>query len=285
MKIIRKICEQIAWYVVFPPLEMLVRFALSFRPFKSYMYKKRGLDWLKMCRDIAENKGEYLPELSNEIRNDPGKVFSYIYQKNIWGNKESASGPGSTEKETASIRQQLPEIVQKYGIKTFLDIPCGDWRWMSRTSLGVEHYIGGDIVPEIVDNNEKLYGNDVRSFRVIDLINSELPQGDLLLCRDCLVHLSYEHIQRFLDHLHRSEIRYLLATTFVDDRRTNSDITTGNWRALNLEANPFHFPKPLEVILENSSERHGQDFDKAIALWEVARLPKKIIQTMESNDN
>jgi len=100
------------------------------------------------------------------------------------------------------------------------------------------------------------------------LIEDHLPSADLILCRDCLVHLSYDDIRNALKNICSSNIRYLLTTTFPN--RENRDIETGQWRPLNLEAHPFFLPKPIAVINENCSESKGAYSDKSLALWDLS---------------
>ena len=260
--------------VSFPLTKFLCKKYLNDSKFHRYMMKKDGLKWFETVSHIPETVMRVMPpDCFKEI--EPQKLFTLFYRMNYWESPESASGPGSSMNESQTIRSQIPELVKKYSWKKFVDIPCGDWNWMSTVDLGVEHYFGGDIVSDIIENNTKKYGNSHRVFQVINLTESPLPSGDVLLCRDCLVHLSYEHIGKFLCQLHDSGIRYLLSTTFTS-RNSNSDIITGHWRAINLEKEPFNFPSPLEIIIENSSERTGKDVDKSLALWKVRDLPKQL---------
>jgi hypothetical protein len=53
------------------------------------------------------------------------------------------------------------------------------------------------------------------------------------------------------------------------DCEENEDITTGDWRLLNLEKPPFNFPKPLQLLNEQCSEGGGQFCDKSLGLWRV----------------
>jgi hypothetical protein len=52
----------------------------------------------------------------------------------------------------------MPVLVEELGVRTFLDIPCGDFYWMKEVKLGVELYIGADIVSEAIDSNASEYG-------------------------------------------------------------------------------------------------------------------------------
>ena len=97
----------------------------------------------------------------------------------------------------------------------------------------------------------------------------------MILCRDCLVHLSYDDIFRALRNIKASGSTYLLATTFVS-RVTNFDCKTGSWRVLNLEKPPFLFPSPLRLVTENCTENGGIYADKSLALWrlnDIANFP------------
>jgi hypothetical protein len=258
--------------LIFFIIAPVVCYAINNKKFHLYMLKKKGIKWIDFINDNSNpiDKFSIVPCFDGF---DITQTFSHIHEKNLWNSTESNSGPGSTIRETVVIREMLPKLVDKYSIKRFIDIPCGDLNWIKSVELGVEHYLGGDIVTEIINANKSKYESETSTFEVVNLIETPLPEGDLLLCRDCLVHLSYENINKFLANLHASKIRYLLTTTFTA-RKSNKDIYTGNWRAINLEIDPFCFPEPLEVIVENSSERNGNDVDKSLALWEVCKLPK-----------
>ncbi|TRZ89741.1 MAG: class I SAM-dependent methyltransferase [Methanosarcinales archaeon] len=193
--------------------------------------------------------------------------FSEIYTKNIFGGKDSRSGEGSTLIQTAEIRRTIPALIQEFGIRTFLDAPCGDWFWMRKTPLGVVQYIGVDIVRILIEKNRRAFGNDSTKFLCLNLVEDPLPQVDLIFCRDCLVHLTFNDIHRVLANFKRSKSTYLLTTTFTD-RWDNADLVGKDiWRPLNLELPPFNFPKPFKLINEKCTEYHGQYADKHLGLW------------------
>ncbi len=112
-----------------------------------------------------------------------------------------------------------------------------------------------------------------RRFMVLDLTADALPPADLLLCRDCLVHLSHADIRRALENIARSRITCLLTTTFPGGA-TNEDIVTGDWRPLDLERPPFSFPPPLRLLEEGCTESDGRFADKSLGLWRVADLAR-----------
>lgn len=185
---------------------------------------------------------------------------------------ESHSGMGSGFEQTKIIRTAIPKLLEEYGCQTLVDAPCGDFYWMSHTPLKVKKYIGVDVIRELVKTNQEKYGSDVCSFVHLDMTQHSVPAGDMILCRDCLVHLSYAEIAQVLALFKKSGCRYLLTTTFPS-RKKNKDIVTGKWRPLNLMAPPFNFPQPLAIIEEGCTERKGKYWDKSLALWNLSDIP------------
>ena len=198
-------------------------------------------------------------------------TFQEIFNTNHWAGDESFSGPGSDSDQTQEIRKQIPLLIKKLGIRKFLDIPCGDFNWFSKMELNLESYTGGDIVSDIVYRNQSLFAGKNRRFIKIDLMHDPLPEADILLCRDCLVHFSNVDIQKSIENLKRSKIRYVLTTTFVKCNK-NTDIVTGDWRIINLQKPPFSLPAPMLLINENCAEGDGTYADKCLGLWAVEDL-------------
>ncbi|MCC6691659.1 MAG: class I SAM-dependent methyltransferase [Bacteroidia bacterium] len=197
-----------------------------------------------------------------------GEVFTDIYKKNTWKSIESHSGPGSTLLSTKNIRQQLPLLINELKIKTFLDLPCGDYNWMKEVKWDIEKYIGADIVPELINGNNKKYKNDKILFATLNLLEDKLPDADIIFCRDCLVHLSFDDIAKAFANIKNSNIKYILTTTFPNID-TNENIITGRWRRLDFRKEPFNLQPPFLVIEENNRT----DMDrKCMGLWEVKSL-------------
>lgn len=200
-------------------------------------------------------------------------AFRLAYRENLWRGNETPSGAGSSLAQTAVVAEALPGLCRRNGVGSLLDVPCGSFNWMAGVDLHGVRYTGGDIVPEIIAEATRLHGTTGRRFLVLDLTRSPLPAADLLLCRDCLVHLSYADIAKAVANIRSSEIEYLLTTTFTKESRF-TDIVTGDWRPINLEAPPFSFPSPLELLDERCTEQNGAFADKALGLWRVRDLPR-----------
>lgn len=204
------------------------------------------------------------------------KVFDKIFEENLWRDSDSRSGPGSNFSQTEVLRKTLPGFLKKYNVKSVLDVPCGDFNWMKeiKNELAevVDYYIGGDIISEIIVSNNLAYGDAKFSFQELDLTVSDLPTVDLILCRDCLVHLPYPDIYRALKSMKKSGSTYLLTTSFTSEFRKNKNILIGGWRPLNFQKMPFYFPATADVIIENCTENGGIYQDKSLVLWQISTL-------------
>lgn len=227
----------------------------------------------KRARTIAERRfEEHATELSKLGLQER---FERIYTTNLWSDPETRSGVGSTLESTRAIRAELPGALHALETRVLLDAPCGDFTWMGHVDLGAIQYIGGDIVPAIVGENERRYANESRRFIKLDLTSDPLPEADVLLCRDCLVHLSYRNIDAVLANVARSTVRFILMTSFPG-RGDNRDVDDGDWRTLDFEAPPFSFPAPVLTIVEECDEENGAYSDKSLVAWRVADLRARI---------
>jgi hypothetical protein len=179
-------------------------------------------------------------------------VFSNIYRTNNWGSGESRSGAGSTEHYTRGLRTNLPELINKLDIKTVLDAPCGDFNWMKYIlpNLNVD-YIGADVVPQLIWNNNKLYKSDTVNFMILDVTVDDLPNVDLMICRDCLFHFPNDEIHTFFENFIKSDIKYIFTTTHYNGGPPclapfeNKDIQVGEYRHLDLFSEPFNLPEDV----------------------------------------
>ena len=221
-----------------------------------------------------------LVDLRNRIYNDLAhakfknkelkQVFSQIYNDNHWQSAHSRSGTGSEIDQTKEVKQILQRVFADYAISSMADIPCGDFNWMEKVTFPPNfQYYGFDIVSDLIASNTQKFGTLTKVFRWADITSSDLPKVDLIFCRDCLVHLSYEAIDLAIRNIKTSGSKYLLTTTFTTHE--NRNIVSGNWRPISLEAKPFSFPKPLARYNEQCTEDEKYS-DKSLALWKIQDL-------------
>ena len=206
-------------------------------------------------------------ELRHRVRGRSHRrqVFERIYDQNLWGDPESVSGGGSGTSATDAIRRELPVVFERYGIRTLLDAPCGDFHWMKYLVGSLECYVGVDIVRDLVDRNARLYGTERIQFACADIVIDRLPEADAVLCRDCFIHLPTRLIRAALANFRGSGIRYLLVTN-DPGVETYHDIPIGSFRRVNFRHPPFSFPAPLHVVNEIANG------DRQLGLWELESI-------------
>lgn len=198
-------------------------------------------------------------------------VFNRIYTGNRWRAKESVSGPGSDSSQTQALSRKLPLLLGEIKVRSILDAPCGDLFWIRDLDLDGIKYTGIDIVSDLIEENQKRFAASEYRFLCSNLICDPLPRADLILCRDCLVHLSYEDALAALRNMRASQSTWLLTTTFTG-QDMNWDIVTGEWRTLNLERQPFDFPVPIALLDEECPHENGAHRDKMLGLWRLSDL-------------
>jgi hypothetical protein len=143
---------------------------------------------------------------------------------------------------------------------------------MSSINMSNIDYTGYDIVNSLIKKNNRKFKKANINFYHSDITSSELPKGDLMFVRDCLVHFSYEDIKKSIFRIKQSKSKYLMSTSFVDVKK-NIDIYSADWRPINLEKEPFNFPKPIITFNEKCQEMDGIYADKSICLWKIEKLP------------
>jgi SAM-dependent methyltransferase len=201
---------------------------------------------------LRKFRGRNLSHLQKESVEDR---FTDIYTSRYWTmgkEDEPVSGPGSSIAVTGTLRRELPGLLAKIAADKVLDVGCGDFVWMKEIDLGGVEYIGVDLVAPLIEENTRLYGKDGVSFHYGNAISDPLPAADVILAREILFHLSFADIAALLENVLKEPRKWLLITS-DSGSLINTDIRTGDWRPLNLQAAPFKLPEPIHRIDESSS--------------------------------
>jgi hypothetical protein len=179
--------------------------------------------------------------------------FTEIYKLNAWGSRESVSGNGSTLALTESVRTSLPILLARFQLHAVFDAPCGDFNWMKHVVREYPiDYTGADIVSPLIGSLNARFGNQYLRFFHFDLTNAKFPKADLMICRDCLLHLSYRDTELVLRNYVEAGIPYLLTSTHTNRTEfANRDIPTGGFRLIDLFADPYHFPSEVLFRFED----------------------------------
>jgi SAM-dependent methyltransferase len=190
--------------------------------------------------------------------------FSRIISQNIWGSPETPCGPGSTVEACQPILKVLPLWLAKYGVKSIVDLGCGDWNWMRYLNLVGIQYDGFDVVGTLIDGNRK-YETSTARFHHADILKVEIPAVDLVICKDVLGHLPNDLVLEVLAKIKRSA-RLLAATTSVvwpSSKRIGMSV--GAFAPIDLEGEPFSMGIPVSQVLVPNTAGNPM---KLFAIWE-----------------
>lgn len=203
-----------------------------------------------------------LEHIAWSIKDNREEIFTNIYKNNSWVSNESVSGKGSELAAAANILQRLPLLLRKYGIKTIVDAPCGDYNWFRKLDYKFDSYYGIDIVKDIIVNNQNKYQNGNTIFVQGDILTYPIPKADLILCRDCCIHLTFDEIKLCISNFKKSGSKYLLMTNY-ENICDNSNIITGQFREINLLCSPFNLNDYIDKI------KDGEVDSKYLYLWNL----------------
>jgi hypothetical protein len=147
------------------------------------------------------------------------EIFSTIYKDNLWaeGAKTEGfySGSGTHSPSGSAYVNFIDLFVRRNQVRSITDIGSGDFT--IGKAITVKHpdlvYNGVDVVPSLINHNQKTFGNDRISFHCIDASKNEVPPADLLTIRQVLQHLSNDDISSILKHA--SKFRFVLITEHI----------------------------------------------------------------------
>lgn len=167
------------------------------------------------------------------------EVFTQVYDSDIWFSR-GTSGLGSRVENAKPYMDFLQAFLKNNNVKSVVDVGCGDWSFSKYIDWNGAFYSGYDIVKSVIEENKKQYSHPNRLFVYEDALSCDLPQADLLICKDVLQHLPHADIFTFLKQL--SKFKYCLIMNDVDfDTETslNNDVVKGDYRTLDLTKKPF----------------------------------------------
>jgi hypothetical protein len=196
-------------------------------------------------------------------------IFTDIYEQNRW-DSESRSGAGSTSAAAENIAREIPVLLRSIGASSMLDIPCGDLMWMKDVDLDGVDYIGADIVEALIESNRVRFAAKNRCFMTLNLLEDRLPKVDVVLTRDCFIHLTLPMIVAALDNIVASGSGWLLASHYPWRGHASNNViesVSPGGRRVNLEIAPFNFPPPYRSIPEGEPFAYGAD--KSLCLWPI----------------
>ena len=136
------------------------------------------------------------------------EVFTDIYANNRWGDEpgggEFCSGAGSRHAAIVSpYVNRVKAELDRLGASSMkiVDLGCGDFAVGRQLAAQCGHYLGIDIVKSLIAYNTKMFATSKISFRHANIVEDELPEGDICFVRQVLQHLSNAEVLAVLPKL------------------------------------------------------------------------------------
>jgi SAM-dependent methyltransferase len=197
------------------------------------------------------------------------EIFSKIYARKMWGGEgfDYYSGHGShLQAHIGPYIKSVSEFLAQFPIpKNVVDLGCGDFHVASQIRSNAGSYIACDVVDDLILRNKTTYANLDVDFRVLDIIEDDLPQGDVVIIRQVLQHLSNSEIMKVVGKL--KNFRHIVITEFVPtgnfvpnlDQQTGvfSRLARGVQSGIVLTSEPFSLSVKKEKIICETPESGG----------------------------
>jgi 2-polyprenyl-3-methyl-5-hydroxy-6-metoxy-1,4-benzoquinol methylase len=118
--------------------------------------------------------------------------------------------------------------------------------------LGNINYHGFDIAENAI-NMCKKYEKENIKFEVLDATSQELPQADLIICKDLFLHLSFKDIFAVLANI-KDKCKYFAVSRY-NTNTVNKDQESGlGAREIEIQTPPFNFDKEIIKVIVYSNE-------------------------------
>ena len=182
-------------------------------------------------------------------------VFDQIYKEKVWGDGKG-SGIGSDPQAVRPYTAFLQQFLEEKQIKSIVDLGCGDWQFSRELKLKGTHYHGIDVAKSVIESNQKLYSSPNIEFSVLNSYK-DLPQADLLICKDMLMHLGRSEVKAIIRDAFPKYANVLITSdvhpyskmgeSFLKARRKwedmfNEDILTGQMTPFDIRMSPYNLP-------------------------------------------
>jgi len=168
------------------------------------------------------------------------QIFTQIYEMGTW-NESGFSLNGSHISYTKKYVDFLQDFMKENQIRSVVDIGCGDWAFSKYVNWEGIDYLGIDIVKFVIERNQRLFARHSIVFVQGNALEMELPEADLLICKDVFQHLSNADIKKMLKKF--AKFKHCLITDYVDYRTMtslNNDIVSGCCHHVDLTKPPFN---------------------------------------------
>ena len=91
-------------------------------------------------------------------------VFAEIYKKKMWSNwgdkDRFCSGSGSSGEAADAYQQLVVNFIKEHGVRSVVDVGCGDFRIGRALAEHVALYTGVDVVEELIEHHREHHASE-----------------------------------------------------------------------------------------------------------------------------
>ena len=137
-----------------------------------------------------------------ETTGRPFKEFGKIYERNAWG---YGSGVGSLPLNNIQYMELVRTFIARNRLGSVVDFGCGDWQFSRFINWSGVRYIGVDVVEAVIEQNRALLTGPRIEFHTFETV-AQVPEADLLLCKDVFQHLSNRTVRMIWRRSNRNSV-------------------------------------------------------------------------------
>lgn len=143
------------------------------------------------------------------------EVFTKIYADGTWGQVAGQgyfSGTGSHDSAIveAYVSAVSSLLAAQPAPPDAVDLGCGDFNVGSRIRSLCGAYVACDVVPQLVASNISRFSHLGVDFRCLDIVQDELPKGEVVFIRQVLQHLGNSQISEVVAKVQTGGYRLLV---------------------------------------------------------------------------
>ena len=231
----------------------------------------------KPIRQILRKTKYYFEDKRNSNKT-AREVFTEIYKKGTWGGEFGTfySGKGSSDEAvTIPYLKKIIEFLQQFGPNKprLIDLGCGDFEIGKNFIQYCSQYICVDIVYDLIEKHKASNLADHIHFVCLDIVEDDLPDGDICFLRQVLQHLSNEQIIKILVKLKKYKTIFITEHYPTDNPRIIPNINKVHGARVRVFDNsgvylgkpPFNIPtSALQLFLEVPGVGLGKDYDPGV---------------------
>jgi SAM-dependent methyltransferase len=189
------------------------------------------------------------------------EIFSAIYRERRWERQSGDDFSSGTGSRAASLVSPYVESVAAFlrslpNPPSVVDLGCGDFNVGAQLRPYCGRYVACDVVPELIQRDKERFASEQVDFRCLDIIEDELPDGDVVFLRQVLQHLNNSHIAKVVPKLYRYKFLVLAehipsASGFPPnrDKPTGGGVRLAQGSGVVVTAPPFSLKVKSESIL------------------------------------